>query len=160
MTRPALPSDIAPLTALLRHAFGGEAEARLLDALRAEGWLVAEFVATEGDRLAGCVALSRLERDPDGAPLVALAPLAVAEPCRRRGIGGELVQVAIEAARQAGMGGVVVLGDPAFYERFGFRVEPRLRCLWTGPHLLYLEVRQGAIEGPVEIGYAPAFETV
>jgi hypothetical protein len=50
----------------------------------------------------------------------ALAPIAALPEMQRRGIGGILVRAGLEACRRAGVGFVVVLGDPGFYERFGF----------------------------------------
>ena len=51
---------------------------------------------------------------------VTLAPLAVLPAHQRRGIGSELVRRGIDDCRDAGYRAVLVLGEPAFYQRFGF----------------------------------------
>jgi putative acetyltransferase len=52
--------------------------------------------------------------------VLALAPLAVAADARRRGLGAALVRAGLVATRDAGAIAVLVLGDPAYYARFGF----------------------------------------
>ena len=50
-----------------------------------------------------------------------LAPVAVLAAHRRRGVAAELVRAGLDAARTAGFSWAVVLGEPAYYARFGFR---------------------------------------
>lgn len=57
----------------------------------------------------------------DGHPRAAgLAPLAVAPAVQRQGIGSQLARAGLEICRERGFALVVVLGDPAYYARFGF----------------------------------------
>jgi putative acetyltransferase len=49
-----------------------------------------------------------------------LAPLAVAETARNRGIGSALVDAGITACSRLGAGAIVVLGHPGLYSRCGF----------------------------------------
>jgi len=56
-----------------------------------------------------------------GARGAGLAPVAVAQAHRRRGVAAELIRAGLEACRAAGFGWAVVLGEPAYYGRFGFR---------------------------------------
>ncbi|MCS6474456.1 N-acetyltransferase, partial [Burkholderia thailandensis] len=49
-----------------------------------------------------------------------LAPLAVRPECRRQSVGAGLVRTGLDALRRLGARGCVVLGDPAYYARFGF----------------------------------------
>ena len=51
---------------------------------------------------------------------VGLAPVAVLPKFQRQGIGSKLIRDGLERCRQAGYDAVVVLGDPAYYSRFGF----------------------------------------
>lgn len=44
-----------------------------------------------------------------------------------RGVGSTLMQAALAALRERGAAGCVLLGDPAYYRRLGFRSDPRLR---------------------------------
>jgi putative acetyltransferase len=86
----------------------------------------------------GHALLTRL-RVGDGAGL-ALAPVAVAPEWQRRGIGERVVRAALTAAEEAGERLVVVLGDPAYYGRFGFA--PAARHGVTGPFQVAEEVFQ------------------
>lgn len=53
-------------------------------------------------------------------PVLVLAPVSVALPHRRKGVGAQLVETLLEKGRREGWAGAVVLGDPAYYGRFGF----------------------------------------
>lgn len=76
----------------------------------------------------------RIDGAPNGARFGAIAPVGVAPAHQGRGIGSALNQRAIEAAREMGLGALFVLGDPAYYGRFGFERADRfgLRCAWEG----------------------------
>ena len=106
---------------LHEEAFRSPAEARLVDVLRASGRLVVSLVAEEAGEIVGHVALSPVSAGASPGGL-GLAPLAVASGCRRRGVGDALVRGGLDASRRAECAFVVVLGEPAYYERFGFTV--------------------------------------
>lgn len=131
MIRPEAPDDAASIDAVIEAAFGQRDEADLVRALREDaGWLPdLSLVAMEEQLVVGHIALTRAT--VDGASILALAPLSVRPDRQRRGIGSDLVR---EALRRAGDGAesvVVVLGDPAYYGRFGFRPARDLGI--TGP---------------------------
>lgn len=122
--RDERPGDAAAIRDLLVAAFAGPAEADLVERLRADGDVVLELVAIAGDAVVGGVVFSRLAVTtvPERA-LVArvLAPLAVAPDRQRRGIGTALVREGLARLDAAGTDLVLVLGDPDYYGRFGFR---------------------------------------
>jgi putative acetyltransferase len=104
-----------------RPAAEGTLEADLVDDLRADGDLVTEccLVAEVDGVVAGHVAISRAF--VDGPPLlVGLGPLGVLPAVQRAGIGSALVHAALAAADALGERGVVLLGHPTYYPRFGF----------------------------------------
>lgn len=118
--RPEQPGDVAAVYAVHASAFPTDAEARLVDALRAAGRLSVSLVAEDGGRVVGHIAFSPVS--VAGAPGgLGLAPLAVIPECQRRGIGGLLVRGGLAVAAQSGARFVVVLGHPEYYPRFGFR---------------------------------------
>lgn len=121
-TRPVVPADHAAIRTVLSDAFDSPVEADLVEALRAGGNVVLELAAHKDERLVGHVLFSRLQcRQADAAfPAVALAPLTVARPWQRRGVGRTLVEAAHARLREAGETLSVVLGDPAYYGRFGY----------------------------------------
>ncbi|SCY38830.1 GNAT family N-acetyltransferase [Paracoccus tibetensis] len=147
--RPEAAGDTAGIDALLSAAFGGGDEAALVRALRAAGDLTHSLVAHAGGVPVGHVALSPLAAK---RPALALAPLAVHPALQGRGIGTALVRAALEAA---GDRPVVVLGEPAFYARFGF-APADLASPYAGAHLMI----RGNLPAGSGIAHAPAFATL
>lgn len=120
--RVATPKDRAAIRLVEEHAFGQQAEAGLVDAIVASGDAVLELVAEEEGSVVGHILFSRLYVD-DGRrrfPALALAPLAVEPSFHGTGIGGALVREAHLRLKQAGESLSIVLGEPAFYGRFGY----------------------------------------
>lgn len=145
-------SDIDAREALLDQAFGDarfrKASERLReDRLPAEGLA---FIAAEGKRVVGTARLWNIGCG-NGAQTLLLGPVAVAEDCRGKGIGGELVRRGVREARRLGYGAVVLVGDAPYYGRFGFTAE-KTGALWMpGPferhRLLAVELQPGALDG-------------
>jgi putative acetyltransferase len=136
--RPEEPADAAAVRALLLASFEEPLEADLVDALRVNARPYIALVAVDGDDVVGHVAFTAVAFDPmrerPGLAL-GLAPLAVAESHRHRGVGAALAEAGLAACREAGAFLVVTLGDPAYYGRFGF--EPAavlgLSCVFEAP---------------------------
>ncbi len=120
--RAATPKDREAIRLVEEHAFGQQTEAGLVDALVASGDAVLELVAEEDGHVVGHILFSRLYVD-DGSrkyPAVALAPLAVEPSFHGTGIGGALVREAHLRLKEAGETLSIVLGEPAYYGRFGY----------------------------------------
>lgn len=106
------------------HASG--TEALIVEALREAGVLTLALVAEADDGVVGHVAVSPVSIS-DGTPgWFGLGPISVAPEWQRRGIGSLLMREALRLLREHGASGCVLLGDPGFYGRFGFRAEPGL----------------------------------
>jgi len=120
--RAATPRDREAIRLVEEHAFGQQAEAGLVDALVAEGDAVVELVAEEDGDVVGHILFSRLYVQNGGktVPAVALAPLAVEPDFHGTGIGGALIREAHIRLKDDGETLAVVLGDPAYYGRFGY----------------------------------------
>ena len=158
--RPERPEDVLAIHRLHEEAFRTPAEARLVDVLRASGRLVVSLVAEEAGEIVGHVALSSVSAGASPGGL-GLAPLAVASGCRRRGVGDALVRGGLDASRRAGCAFVVVLGEPAYYERFGFTVASGWGLVdeyGAGPAFQVLELRPGGVpRGAGLVRYAEEF---
>lgn len=116
------PADAEAVHALLVAAFGREAEARLVERLRASGKIVCALVAEEKGRVLGHMVFSRIDLESGDlkVPVLALAPLAVLPAFQRLGIGSALVSAGLERCRMQRHARVLVVGDPGYYSRFGF----------------------------------------
>ncbi len=120
--RPEEPADAVAIRRVLEAAFPTPAEARLVDRLRAGGHLWIALVAEEDEAVVGHIAFSPVRIDGQVVEEhgVGLAPVAVLPADQRRGIGRRLIREGLAACERAGYGFVVVLGERAFYRRFGF----------------------------------------
>lgn len=161
--RPEQREDEPAIHAVHAAAFPTPAEAHLVDALRASGRLTLSLVAVTAASVVGHVAFSPVSfADTPGG--LGLAPVAVRPEWRHRGIAAELVHAGLEACERAGAGFIVVLGEPAYYERFGFRPARRwgLRDEYGGGDAFQaLELRPGVLTrcGAL-VRYAPEFALV
>lgn len=160
IVRLETPADIAAIRIVEEVAFGRRDEARLVDELRAAGDAVFSLVAEQDGVIAGHAMFSRMQ-----APFTALAlgPVAVLPEYRRKGVAGRLIREGIARGEAAGWAAIFVLGDPAFYRRFGFNVGKArgFTSLFAGPHFMALPV--GSNELPALTGsiqYAPAFASL
>lgn len=158
--RPFEVDDAEDVRWLLEEAFGGSAEAQLVDALRANGDDVLELVALHEGQLYGHVLFSRLmvESKNRSADAVALAPVAVRAQSRGTGVGSALIENAHHMLRAAGEELSVVLGDPAYYGRFFYTHAraAKFESDWQGDALQALAFSP---EAPTmgRLIYAPAF---
>ena len=105
------------------------------------------FVALDGDVVVASVRLTRIAAG-DGRALL-LGPLAVRPAFKNLGIGRKLVAISVDAARAAGHGIVVLVGDEPYYGPLGFQRIPRGQVTMPRPvdanRLLANEIRPGAL---------------
>lgn len=160
--REETPADRDAVRGVNRRAFGRDAEADLVDALRAGGYVRLSLVAEHSGEVVGHVLFSRLpvETAAGVVEALALAPVAVLPDLQRRGIGSRLIRDGLERCRGRGHRIVVVLGHAEYYPRFGFSaaLAGRLRSPFPGPHFMALELVRGALDGVEgEVRYPPPF---
>lgn len=115
--RPATEADHIAISVLVVNVFRQPNESTMIKALRSSGSVAIELVAEEDEGLVGHVCLSWLDA-PDG--WLTLAPVSVRPQNQKLGVGAELIQHALDWAREATAQAVVVVGDPDYYGRFGF----------------------------------------
>lgn len=120
------PFDAVAIERVTLAAFGPGRFAKTAERLRERARLATGFVAREDDRVIGSVRLWSIT--VDGVPAVFLGPIAVESSSRRAGTGAALIQACIDHARTlADMGGILLVGDPPYFSRFGFQPAPEVR---------------------------------
>jgi predicted N-acetyltransferase YhbS len=144
-------ADAAARETLLDVCFGANRAARTCQRLR-DGRAPADglaFSALRNGKLVGTVRLWHVSAG--GKPALVLGPLAVDPSCRALGIGAALMYHALMAAKARGHDAVILLGDAAYYARFGFSPTKTADLSLPGPfereRLLGLELRDGALDG-------------
>jgi putative acetyltransferase len=160
--REEKPEDREAIREVNRQAFGREDEARLVDALRAGGYVRLSLVAEEERQVVGHILFSDLPIVTQAGTVnaLALAPLAVLPARQRQGIGSCLVREGLRACAEAGHRIVVVVGHPAYYPRFGFsaHLAEGLKSPFSGPAFMALELVPGALEHVTgKLCYPPPF---
>lgn len=166
--RSEAESDERVVDVLLEAAFGGRrAEPELVVALRSEASPALSLVAVVEGEVAGHVFVSPATIvGPAAAPAVAaLAPLGVHPDFQRRGVGSALMYEAIDATEQVGWKALFLLGNPAYYSRFGFELSAprgiRYKSENFDPHFQVRELEARCLDGVVgEFVYHEAFEAL
>jgi putative acetyltransferase len=131
LIRPEEPADVAAIRGLIADAFrdhphSNQTEHLVVDALREAGALMISFVAIDKEMI-GCVAFSPVTIDGAGCGWIGLGPVAVRADRRHRGVGEALILEGLEyAERELDAQGCVVLGDPGYYEKYGFETNTGL----------------------------------
>jgi putative acetyltransferase len=130
--RQECPEDVDAIRDLITFAFKGaphssQTEAAIVAALRREGALTLSLVAIEDGALVGHVAFSPVTINGETNGWYGLGPVAVRSERQRRGIGRALIQEGLDHLREMNAEGCVVLGNPAYYSRFGFMSNAQLR---------------------------------
>lgn len=122
--RETSAADQPAILQVHRLAFGQDEEAGLVRAILADPTAAPalSLLAEDGGEPLGHILFSRvrLAEAESGCAAAILAPLAVVPEAQGKGIGGKLIQAGLDRLREAGVALVFVLGDPGYYNRFGF----------------------------------------
>lgn len=116
---------------------------------------------SDKDEVIGHILLSKITIGAH-TPSLALAPLSVAPNYQKQGIGKALVESALNKARHYGYQSVVVLGDPAYYQKFGFEMAEDYEIFGPNevmnPYLMVRELNHHALKNKGgEVHYSEAF---
>lgn len=149
--RDEIVADVPAREALLDRCLGERRTAKSSERLR-EGRLPAEGLALTAERDGVVVATVRLWHvEAGGKAALLLGPLAVAPELQGEGLGRAMMREAIWRAACRGHGAVLLVGDAAYYERFGFSGDLTRDLAMPGPvereRFLGLELRDGALAG-------------
>lgn len=116
-------NDADQIRALLEQVFETRAEAEMVDALRIRDVNAISLVAEQQGVIVGHILFTEVvfREEPIAARAMGLAPLSVLPALQHQGIGTALVQAGLTLCRERAIEVVVVLGEPAYYQRFGFK---------------------------------------
>lgn len=148
--------DSVTQAAFRDHPLSRQTEHLIVRGLREARALRLSLVAMVGDDVVGHVAFSRVTMRGLDVGWWGLGPVSVLPAHQRSGIGSALIRSGLRRLGEREVPGCVVLGDPAYYRRFGFAPHPGL--IFPGPpadHFMAM-----ALQGPVaqgEVAYHPAF---
>jgi putative acetyltransferase len=153
------PQDWRTVFEVVSSAFGRNAEAELVRKLREGGDAAVSLVAEVHGQIVGHVMLSKL-----GAsfPALALAPVSVIPMRQRCGVGSSLIKAALKCAHDDGWEAIFVLGDPNYYEPFGFSREAAagFESPYAGPHFMMLRLSASLAATAGRLSHASAFASL
>ncbi|QKG72664.1 N-acetyltransferase [Erythrobacter mangrovi] len=159
--RPEREGDVATIHTLTETAFrdmpfsDGD-EQHLVDRLRGDGDLTLSLVAEDASRIVGHIAFSPVTITDGSKHWFGLGPVSVWPELHAQGIGSALIRRGIAELQERGAGGIVLLGSPDYYGRFGFVHDPALT--YPGPPPEYFQ--RLVLAGPAPSGvvsYAKGF---
>jgi putative acetyltransferase len=156
--RDERPGDEAAIRAVVAAAFGREAEAMLVDEVRAIGVGLCSLVAVDGGRIVGHVLFTPATVGARDAAL--LGPLSVAPAHQGRGVGAALVRAGVARMAERGAGAVVLVGSPGYYSRFGFVPGAARTAAADSEHVLALALRSGVLDGGLPLVWHPLFDAL
>jgi putative acetyltransferase len=119
-------SDITKL-AFENHLYGNNTEQFIIDALRAADALTVSLVAEIDGKIVGHIAFSPVTFSDGSDNWYGLGPISVRPDHQKQGIGTKLVNEGLRLLKDLGARGCVLVGDPKYYERFGFKSPENLK---------------------------------
>jgi putative acetyltransferase len=108
------------------HPISNHTEQFIVNALRAAGALTISLVAEKDGEVVGHIAFSPVSISDGSRDWYGLGPISVLPALQRQGIGQALMREGLARLKALGARGCVLVGDPAYYERFGFKSLPKL----------------------------------
>lgn len=155
------PGDEASIHTLTAAAFADVihsdgSEPQIVDRLRRDGDLALSLVAEDSGRIVGHIAFSPVAIEDGALDWFGLGPVSVWPELHGQGVGSALIRRGIADMKARGANGIVLLGSPEYYARFGFRHDPQLT--YPGPPAEYFQclLLSGNLPSG-QVGYAPAF---
>lgn len=147
MIRLATDAEHASIASCIQLAFGSMAEVDLVSRLRKSSDLLLELVSEQAGHVNGSVVVSALRLEPNpGLTCGAIAPLSVLPDHQRQGFGAQLMLATIEQCKALQLDALFLLGDPAYYSRFGFR-RSALASDYPADYFQELELSPGCLQG-------------
>jgi putative acetyltransferase len=129
--RNEIESDVEAISdvtkaAFKNHPYSKQTEQFIVDALRAANALTISLVAEVGGTVVGHIAFSPVTISDGSHDWYGLGPISVLPEYQKQGIGKSLIHEGLSLLKALGAKGCILVGDPEYYERFGFRSPPEL----------------------------------
>lgn len=162
MIRKERPEDAGAIARVVEaafhnHPYSNQTEHILVERLRAAGALAVSLVAVLDSAVVGHIAFSPVTIDGKPCRWFGLAPVSVQPGHQGEGIGAMLIRAGLAELERLGCDGCVLLGEPEYYGRFGFKVRDGLTLPGVPPeYFLALPFRAEQATGVV--AYHDAFE--
>jgi len=159
--RPATAEDQGAIRSVHEAAFGGPAEARIVELLQRQEKAIVSLVAVSEAQVVGHIVFSpaTVENAPRHFQLVGLGPVGVLPAFQGRGIGSALIVGGLAICKRIGKHAVVVVGEPRYYQRFGFAPGSRYGLgneYQATDEFMVLELEPGVLRGVSGlVKYAP-----
>ena len=159
--RDERPGDIHAIHDLTKRAFApmpfaGGNEQDLIDIVRDAGALSISLVAEIDSRVVGHVAFTPAMAADNTLGWFGLGPVAVEPELQRKGIGQQLINEGLRKLRAWNAAGCIVVGDPNYYQRFGFRLSPALTPASQPPEY-YMMLSLTALQPNAVVDFHPLF---
>lgn len=148
--------DLVTQAAFRDHPFSRQTEHRIVRGLREAGALRLSLVATIDGDVVGHIAFSGVTIGGVDLGWWGLGPVSAGPTHQRTGVGSALVRSGLRRLGERGVPGCVVLGDPAYYRRFGFAPHRSLTLPGPPPDHFMAIVLQGSVPQG-EVAYHLAF---
>ena len=133
MIRQTTPSDTALIRAFYPQTFPDEDLRPVVSALLKEGPQVLSLASFEGDALVAHVLFTLCTTKNQNQTGALLGPLGVLPSHQRQGLGDAIVRNGLGRLEKSGVSQVFVLGDPGYYQRFGFAPERQVLAPYPLP---------------------------
>jgi putative acetyltransferase len=138
-------------------SFSDGTEAPIIDQLRKDGDLTISLVATKGREIVGHIAFSPVTIGGEHGGWYGLGPVSVRPDRQKSGIGSCLINEGLLHLKELGAVGCVLIGNPDFYSRFGFRSDGNL--IYDEVPAQYVQwLSFGTHSATGVLKFAPAFE--
>jgi putative acetyltransferase len=129
--RPETSADIGAITEVTIAAFetleiSNHTEQFIINALRAADALTISLVAEIDGQVVGHIAFSPVTIYDGSSNWHGLGPVSVLPEYQKQGIGKSLIEEGLSLLKAMGSKGCALVGDPGYYERFGFKNIPSL----------------------------------
>lgn len=144
------------VAAFATHPYSQQTEHLIVEALRAADALALSLVAEVDGEIVGHIAFSAARIGEASEGWFLLGPVAVLPQHQGEGVGRALIETGLDMLRSLGATGCVLVGDPAFYDRFGFRQYPEVTCAGVPDENVLCLVMSGPVPSG-EVTHHPAF---